>query len=86
MSATKSTGAMAYMALEKFDGKLRGKDGSFYFSHTATMIKGDAGSSVLNIVVVAGSGTGEFVGLSGKLRINIDAHRVYSYQFDYELP
>ena len=85
-SATESTGAMAYVALEKFDGKLNGKSGSFYFSHNATMKKGDAASGVLKIVVVAGSGTGELTGLGGELTINIDAKGGHAYVFNYELP
>lgn len=84
--ATESTGAMAYVALEKVEGKLGGKTGTFYFSHTATMTKGDAASGVLKIVVVSGSGTGELTGLSGELKINIDPKGGHAYVFDYELP
>ena len=85
-SFTESTGAMAYVAMEKVDGKLGGKTGSFYFSHTATMKKGDASSGVMKIVVVAGSGTGELAGVSGELTIHIDDKGGHSYVFDYELP
>jgi len=85
-SATESTGAMAYVALEKVDAKLNDKSGSFYFSHNATMKKGDATSGVLKIIVVAGSGTGELTGLSGELTINIDAKGGHAYVFNYELP
>jgi len=85
-SATESTGAMAYVALEKVDAKLNGKSGSFYFSHNATMKKGDAASGVLKIIVVAGSGTGELTGISGELAINIDAKGGHAYVFNYELP
>jgi len=84
--ATESTGAMAYVALEKVDAKLNGKSGSFYFSHTATMKKGDAASGVLKITVVAGSGTGELAGLNGELSITIDAKGGHAYEFNYELP
>lgn len=85
-SMTEITGAMAYVALEKVEGKLAGKSGSFYFSHTATMKKGDAASGVLKIVVVPGSGTGELTGLNGELNISIDAKGHHSYVFDYQLP
>jgi len=83
-SATESTGAMAYVALEKVDAKLNGKSGSFYFSHTATMKKGDATSGVLKITVVAGSGTGELAGLSGELSIVIDSKGGHAYELNYE--
>ncbi len=85
-SMTESTGTMAYVALEKVEGKLAGKTGSFYFSHTVTMKKGEAASGVLKIVVVPGSGTGELAGLSGELNIIIDAKGGHSYVFDYQLP
>jgi len=78
-SATESTGVMAYVALEKVEGTLGGKAGNFYFSHSATMKKGDAFSGVLKITVVAGSGTGELAGLSGGLKIDIDAQGVHAY-------
>jgi len=86
MSSTESTGAMAYVALEKVDGKLGGKKGSFYFSHTGTMNKSDAASGVLKIMVVPGSGTGDLAGMSGELSINIDAKGAHSYILQYELP
>ena len=85
-SATESTGAMAYVALEKVDATLNGKTGSFYFSHNATMKKGDAASGALNIYVVAASGTGGLAGISGELTINIDAKGGHAYVFNYELP
>ena len=83
--STESTGAMAYVALEKVEGKLNGKTGSFYFSHTATMQKDNTASGVLKIVVVTGSGEGELTGLSGELTINIDKG-AHAYTFNYELP
>jgi len=86
MSTTESTGAMAYVALEKVDGKLGGKAGSFYFSHTGTMMKSDATSGVLKIAVVPDSGTGELAGLSGELSINIDAKGGHAYTLEYQLP
>jgi len=86
MSSTESTGAMAYVALEKVDGKLGGKTGSFYFSHSATMNKSDAASGVLKIMVVPGSATGDLAGMSGELSINIDAKGAHSYILQYELP
>lgn len=76
---------MAYVALEKVDADLGGRTGSFYFSHTATMQKGDAASGVLRIIVVTKSATGDLAGLSGELTINLDKG-AHSYLFNYELP
>ena len=85
-SFTESSGSMAYVAMEQVTGKLNGKSGSFYLAHRATMTKGDAASGEMHIVVVKGSGIGEFSGLSGELTIIIDASGKHSYVFEYELP
>lgn len=85
-SYTESTGAMAYVAMERVTGRLHGKSGSFYLAHRATMKKGDAASGEMDIVVVKGSGTEELTKLSGHLTILIDSSGRHSYVFDYELP
>ena len=85
-SFTESTGSMAYVAMEQVTGALSGKSGSFYLAHRATMKKGDPESGEMNIVVVKGSGTGQLTGLSGSLKIIIDATGKHSYVFDYEIP
>lgn len=51
--STTSTGSMAYVAIERMTGKLNGRQGSFTFSHRATMMKGDAPSAgELSVMVV----------------------------------
>jgi len=80
-TVTEITGAMAYVALEKFKGKLSEKAGTFDFSHNATMLKSNPASGFLNIYVIAGSGTGDFDGLSGELTIDKDATGAHSYVF-----
>ena len=84
-SLTESTGAMAYVAMERFDGRLEGHAGSFYFSHTATMQRGDPASGVLHIAVVKNSGTGQLRGLAGELSIEIKEGKHF-YQFNFTLP
>jgi hypothetical protein len=84
-SLTESTGAMAYVAIEHVDGKLDGRSGSFYLMHNATINRSDPKSGVMQIVVVADSGTGELSGLSGTLNILIDSAGKHSYTFDYQL-
>jgi hypothetical protein len=81
-----STGAMAYVAIEKMSGKLAGKSGTFLFTHAATMMKSDPKSGVMRIEIVPGSGTGELKGITGKLTINIDAAGKHSWVLEYELP
>lgn len=81
---TESTGAMAYVAIERVSGRLEGRAGSFVLMHNATMNKNDPKSSYLQVVVVPGSGTEGLSGLTGTLAIVIDAGK-HSYDFKYEL-
>jgi hypothetical protein len=82
---TESTGAMAYVAMERVTGKLNARSGSFLLMHNASMLKSDPASGVMQVTVVPHSGTDGLVGLSGKLTITIDAGK-HSYDLEYELP
>src|SRR5271155_2750112 len=85
--STASTGSMAYVAIERMTGKLNGRQGSFTFSHRATMMKGDAPSAgELSVTVVPNSGTAELTGLTGALMILIAAQGKPTWTFDYSLP
>ena len=85
--STASTGSMAYVAIERMTGRLNGRQGSFTFSHRATMMKGDAPSAgELSVMVIPKSGTGELTGLTGSLIIHIDAQGKHTWSFDYSLP
>jgi Protein of unknown function (DUF3224) len=82
---TDSTGAMAYVALERVTGKLNGRSGSFLLMHNASMLKSDPASGMLQVTVVPQSGTDELSGLSGKLTITIEGGK-HSFDLEYELP
>lgn len=71
------------VAMEKVSGKLGGRSGSFVLQHSATMVRGKP--SGWSITVVPGSGTGELVGISGKMEIIVEGGK-HSYVFDYTLP
>lgn len=71
-----------YVAVERVTGTLQGRHGAFSLQHNATMTKG---VPYLNIIVVPGSGTGELAGLSGTMKIIIEAGGKHFYEFDYEL-
>ncbi len=71
-----------YVAIEKVDGTLHGRQGTFVLQHNATM---DKGVGILNIIVVPDSGTDELLGLTGNLKI-IRKDGKHFYEFDYELP
>jgi len=81
-AGTEVKGSAGYVAIERINGLLHGRSGSFVLQHNATM---NRGAPELNIIVVPDSGTGELTGLSGKMRIIIADGR-HSYEFDYTLP
>ena len=85
MGATDSTGAMAYVALERVTGTVNGRNGSFLLMHNASMLKCDPASGVMQVRVVPQSGTDELASLSGQLTITIEGSK-HSYVLEYELP
>ena len=70
-----------YVAIEQVSGALDGHTGTFILQHSGTMTRG---VPQLSITVVPDSGTGELVGLSGKMNIIISEGK-HSYEFDYVL-
>jgi hypothetical protein len=72
----------AYVAMEKVEGTLKGRSGTFILQHAAVM---NRGSATMGIIIVPDSGTGELAGVSGTLTINVEAG-VHSYNLDYTLP
>ncbi|MGC5698911.1 DUF3224 domain-containing protein [Pseudomonas sp. NFXW11] len=74
-------GSAGYVALERFEGTLGGRRGSFALMHYGTM---DRGQSGLRIEVVPDSADGELQGLRGEMQIRIEAGQ-HHYQFDYRL-
>ncbi len=82
---TPDTGSMAYVAMERVNATVNGRQGTFYFTHKATMMKGDAASGAMDVIVVPQSGTGQLTGLTGTLKIDITGN-VHHYDLHYELP
>jgi hypothetical protein len=82
IAATATQGSAGYVAIERVEGVLHGRSGSFSLQHNATM---NRGTPELNIIVVPDSATGELSGLSGNMRIII-ADGKHSFEFDYSLP
>ena len=70
-----------YVAIEWVSARLRGRSGTFALQHSGTMMRG---APQLTITVVPDSGTGQLVGLAGKLAIQI-ADGKHSYDFEYTL-
>ena len=74
-------GSGVYVAIERVDGRLQGLRGTFVLQHSGVMVRG---RQQLSVTVVADSGTGELVGLSGALDIII-ADGKHAYEFTYSL-
>jgi len=79
---TEVQGSAGYVAMERVSGTLKGRTGTFALQHSGTM---NRGVPQLSVTVVPDSGTGQLVGLAGKMTINI-ADGKHSYEFEYTLP
>ena len=79
---TGTDGSAGYVAIERVEGVLNGKRGTFVLQHTGTM---NRGTPSLVVTVVPDSGTEELIGLEGEFEINIEEGKHY-YEFTYRLP
>jgi hypothetical protein len=75
-------GSAGYVAMERVTGTLHGRTGTFALQHSGVMTRGTPG---LSVTVVPDSGTGELVGLTGKMGIQIEGGK-HSYELEYTLP
>ncbi|SDM29368.1 DUF3224 domain-containing protein [Nonomuraea jiangxiensis] len=82
MVTTPVPDSRSYVALERVEGTLHGRSGSFVVQHDATS---DVGEQSLRITVVPDSATGELTGLRGEMRILIAPDGGHSYTFAYQL-
>lgn len=81
-ASTLVSGSAGYVAIERFEGSLDGRAGSFVLLHQGTMHRG--ADFQLRIVVVPDSGTGQLAGLAGTMAITIDGS-AHSYELEYSL-
>lgn len=75
-------GSAGYVAMERVNGKLDGRTGTFALQHSGTMTRG---KPELIITVVPDSGTADLAGLTGRMTIDIVEGKHF-YKFDYTLP
>lgn len=80
-TGTDTPGSAAYVAIERVSGVLQGRTGTFFLQHNGIMARG---APTLSLTVVPDSGTGELVGISGAMAIDITEGKHY-YTFDYVL-
>ena len=75
-------GSAAYVAIERIEGELKGKRGSFLIQHSGTMSQ-DKQSLVISIV--PDSGTDELVGIQGTMDIRrVDKKHFYDFKYKFE--
>jgi len=82
LTAGRVEGSGGYVAIERINGTLHGRAGSFVLQHTGTMAPGVL---ELSITVVPDTGTGELTGLAGKLAIDFSGGG-HAYDLEYTLP
>ncbi|MGW0805088.1 DUF3224 domain-containing protein [Nonomuraea sp. NPDC002799] len=82
VAATEVEDSRSYVALERVEGTLAGRPGSFALQHNAVS---DRSEQSLTITVVPDSGTGELRGLRGEMDIIVAPDGGHSYVFDYRL-
>lgn len=75
------SGSAGYVAIEQVSGVLIGKKGSFALQHSGIV---NRGQQSLNVEVVPDSGSGELVGLRGKMMITIKEGKHF-YEFDFHI-
>ncbi len=80
-AGTDVKGSAGYVAIERVTGALHGRDGNFALLHRGVMTRG---TPELTVTVVPDSGTGQLIGLAGKMSINIVEGK-HSYDFEYTL-
>ena len=81
MAATPGSGA--YVAMERIDGTLDGRKGSFFAQHNGIM---DRGKPSLELTVVPDTGTDALTGLYGRIAIDIlDGAHFYTFDYDFRV-
>ena len=81
ISKRTESGAAVYYAIEEFSGSVKGKSGAFTLIHKGYMSKE---SQSLEIVILEGSGSGEFENISGSMVIT-QGENGHTYELTYEL-
>lgn len=75
-------GSAAYSGYERVEGTAAGRTGAFILRHNAVMA--DGGGS-MEVVIMAGSGTGDFAGVTGTANIERHDDGSHTFTLDYEL-
>ena len=82
LMAVAQEGSASYVGIERIEGRVHGRSGSFVLLHSATSTRG-AQSATWS--VVPDSGTGELRGLRGEARIINEEDGGHTFTLDYDL-
>ncbi|MFC4111982.1 DUF3224 domain-containing protein [Nonomuraea zeae] len=82
VASTPVESSRSYVALERIEGTVHGRRGSFVVQHSAVS---DEGEQSLRVSVVPDSATGELRGLRGEMDILVAPDGSHAYTFDYRL-
>jgi hypothetical protein len=74
--------SLAYVAVERLNVTIAGRTGSFVMQHLANV---NDGRSQLTYLVIEGAGTGDFAGIRGEGRIDIDDTGAHTLTLDYDV-
>lgn len=74
-------GSAAYVAIERVEGMLNGRRGSFALAHRGIM---RPGAQDLSITVVPDSGTEGLAGISGEMSLEVEGGKHF-YSLNYQL-
>ncbi len=80
---TEEQGSAGYTAIERVQGSLQGRKGSFILQHNALMTRGVPGP--WTVLIVPDSGTEGLKGITGQMTITITG-KEHSYALEYLLP
>jgi hypothetical protein len=79
--STTTKGSAGYVAIDQVTGTLEGRAGGFVLQHSGSMKRG---APTLSVMVVPDSGTGDLVGITGTLGINIvDGKHFYDFLYSF---
>ena len=73
-----------YIASERVVGKLAGREGSFVMQHWG--VSGGGAAPKTAGFIVPGSGTGQLVGLTGDIQVEVGPGGEHTLTLDYQIP
>ena len=80
-AGTPVKGSAGYVAIERVEGALDGRRGTFVLQHSGTM---NRGAPQLTVTIVPDSGTGELTGIRGSMTIDIvDKKHLYTLSYGH---